>query len=150
MPTFIVSRAQPEDVTLLKAIELECVLSPWTLDAYVSEQQRDDSIMLKAAESNGTIVGFILGRAPMGMEAEIYNIGTASESRRMGVGTLLMAEFRAICAQRRVSSIWLEVRQSNRSAIDFYSSHGFVPKGIRPNFYSEPTEGAELMSVSLG
>ena len=104
--------------------------------------------MLKANATDGTVVGFILGRSRPYGEAEIYNIGTTPQTRREGIGSMLLEEFRVICARNKASSIWLEVRVSNQTAIDFYQSNGFKRKGIRTNFYSNPTEDAELMCLS--
>jgi ribosomal-protein-alanine N-acetyltransferase len=62
---------------------------------------------------------------------------------------MLIDQFRVICMERRISTIWLEVRSKNRAAIAFYESHGFHKKGVRPNFYSNPTEDADLMAITL-
>jgi ribosomal-protein-alanine N-acetyltransferase len=143
-----VGRVEPRDIPQIKKIEDECGLSPWTVEAYVTEQLHPDSVMLKAYLDDGTIVGFLAGRSPAGGEAEILNIGTALAFQRKGIGSALIGEFRSICTERQVSAIWLEVRSSNIKAIDFYKSHGFVTKGRRPNFYSNPTEDADLMELT--
>ena len=128
---------------------MECRLSPWTIGGYKAEQGHRDSIMLKAHVEEGPIVGFIVGRAPMAGAGEILNIGTALKFQRQGIGSMLIEHFCAICNERSVSAIWLEVRVTNQTAIDFYKSHQFIKKGVRPDFYSNPTEDADIMALVL-
>ncbi|MEO8573988.1 MAG: ribosomal protein S18-alanine N-acetyltransferase [Pyrinomonadaceae bacterium] len=149
MKKCIISKAGHGDIPDIKAIEVACELSPWTIGAYEAEQKHRQSVMLKSIGEGGTIVGFLVGRAQEGGEAELLNIGTAPDFQRQGVGSTLIEEFCAICLQRRVSMIWLEVRASNLKAIYFYKSHGFIKKGIRPNFYSNPIEDADLMALTF-
>ena len=149
MDTFIISKVRSSDVPDIKKIEVECGLSPWTIAAYETEQRHPDAVMLKVSVEDGSIVGFVVGRAPVGGDGEILNIGTALACQRQGIGSMLIEEFRRICTERRLSTIWLEVRSSNRPAIDFYRSRGFIRKGVRPNFYSNPTEDADLMVCAL-
>jgi [ribosomal protein S18]-alanine N-acetyltransferase len=149
MENLTIAKVELADIPELKTIEIECSLSPWTISAYEDEQRRADSVMLKMQSADGGIVGFIVGRVPAHGEAAIYNIGTKSKYRRQGVGSNLLGQFRNVCVERQMSSIWLEVRVSNRPAIDFYESHGFVSKGLRRNFYSNPMEDAILMALAL-
>ncbi len=150
MERYTIVKTVLKDVPDLKRIEIECGLSPWTLDAYESELERPDSVMLNAQLLDGRVIGFILGRAPLGGgDAEIYNLGVATALRRDGIGSMLVDRFRSICIERGVSAIWLEVRDSNSAAISFYRSHGFFKKGVRSNFYSNPRENAVLMLMSV-
>ena len=144
-----VSPARSEDVPELKRIEIECMLSPWTPESYLREITREGSVVLKAENREGSIMGFILGRAARAGEAAIFNIGTAVAFRRMGVGSILLEEFRKQSVARGSLEIWLEVRSTNETAINFYLARGFVRRGIRPNFYSNPTDNALIMSLTL-
>jgi [ribosomal protein S18]-alanine N-acetyltransferase len=142
--------ARIEDIPLLKAVEVECKLSAWSRTAYEAELKRPDAIILTAV-TDSNIVGFIAGRRPLIMDAdaEINNVGVLREFRGKGVGSRLIQEFTRICVARRAAMIWLEVRPSNHAAIALYRRHGFVPRGIRRNFYQDPIEDAQLMSLSL-
>jgi [ribosomal protein S18]-alanine N-acetyltransferase len=143
--SYSISKAQLSDIPVLKRIEIACGLSPWSIPAYESGLKQPTSVMLTAREDDGSIVGFLVGRAFLRADGEIQNIGTLSGSRRRGIGSALLNAFKEICRERQVSGIWLEVRSSNRSAIDFYRSHGFEKKGVRPKFYTDPVENAHLM-----
>lgn len=144
-----ITKARLKDIPDLKAIELDCGLSPWTYAAYQTELKRPDSIILVARNDNATL-GFIAGRVPLApqTDAEINNIGVLPEFRNRGLGSTLLKNFREVCSERGARVIWLEVRPSNSAAIALYRSHGFIARGIRPDFYREPAEDAELMSLS--
>lgn len=151
MENYTIDRAHYRDAANLKAIEIECGLSPWTIEAYESEFGRPEAVLLAARTRESGIIGFLAGRIPLseGGAAEIYNIGARPSFRRRKIGSMLLEEFRSLCVDRHISAIWLEVRATNHAAIEFYRAHGFVSDGSRPNFYSSPTEDAELMSWSL-
>ena len=58
-------------------------------------------------------------------------------------------EICAVCRERRVENIWLEVRESNTRAIVFYTRNGFERVQTRTNFYENPREHAILMRLRL-
>ena len=132
-------------------IEIACRLSPWTREGYEAEVVRNDSVALVARTDYGDAIGFIIGRILPLSEgvAEIYNIGILPHMRRLGIGKGLLSEFLDKCGTQSVSEVWLEARISNVEAINFYRINGFETNGIRPNFYENPTEDAQLMTLKL-
>ena len=54
-----------------------------------------------------------------------------------------------ICRSNGVEDIFLEVRESNVSARALYVKLGFAEIGKRKKYYSNPTEDAILMKLSL-
>ena len=46
--------------------------------------------------------------------------------------------------------MFLEVRESNQSAIAFYAKHGFNKMGRRASYYHDPEEAAIVMEIKLG
>ena len=143
---YTISRAGADDIDSLKRLEVACELSPWTIEDYRAELERHDSVMLIARTPKLGVVGFIVGRIPEDGEAEIYNIGIDPSWRRQKIGGSLLDEFFSICTRRAIAAIWLEVRATNEPAISFYISRGFTERGVRPGFYSNPTEDAVVMS----
>jgi [ribosomal protein S18]-alanine N-acetyltransferase len=150
MSEVTITKAQPEDVPDLKAIEVECGLSPWRPESYKSELKRPDSVILTAFINN-KMIGFIAGRVPVDVkgDAEINNIGVLPDFRGRGIGKTLLDRFRGAAIQRGARAIWLEVRASNSSAISLYRSLGFVARGVRRSFYRDPVEDAQLMALSV-
>ena len=69
--------------------------------------------------------------------------------RRQGVGEALIRELLERCRMRQLSFVTLEVREHNEPAIALYSKLGFVPVGLRKNYYEAPKENALLMTLTF-
>jgi ribosomal-protein-alanine N-acetyltransferase len=106
-------------------------------------------VLALVREDDRKVIGFIIGRQ-VGGEAEILNAAVIVARRRKGEGGALlkavMDEFRA----RRVSRVFLEVRESNAGAIAFYHELGFQAIGVRKGYYRGPSESATVMELWLG
>jgi ribosomal-protein-alanine N-acetyltransferase len=76
-------------------------------------------------------------------------VGVLEDFRRHGVGTSLLESFLDISKAFGVSKVFLEVRHSNVPAILFYAAHGFEKTGERKNFYSDPVENADTMTLAV-
>lgn len=64
--------------------------------------------------------------------------------KRQGIGTKLLKELE----KNNIKNITLEVRESNKVAINFYKKNGFVITSIRKNYYGD--ENGYLMLKELG
>ena len=73
---------------------------------------------------------------------EILAIATIEEYRNKGIAQELLAKI-------RIKNIFLEVRESNQTAINFYKKNKFKEISIRKNYYSEPTENAVIMKLEV-
>jgi len=49
------------------------------------------------------------------------------------------------CMNNSINRVTLEVRESNYEAKKLYKKMGFEVAGKRPNYYTKPTENAEIM-----
>jgi ribosomal-protein-alanine N-acetyltransferase len=145
-----------ESVEIVKQIEIECGLSPWTVEDYKQELLRKDSIALISKNKN-IVNGFLAARLIMqkhsisdfSNEAEIYNIAVTSEFRKQGIGQALLDSFLSRAKAQNVSKVFLEVRESNYTAINFYQRNKFIKCGKRKNFYSSPLEDGIVMQLDL-
>ena len=75
---------------------------------------------------------------------EIEYIIVDVEYRKRGIGTLLLNEIE----QKGIKNITLEVRESNKEAIEFYKKNGYRIEAIRKNYYG--SENGYLMLKELG
>lgn len=114
----------------------------WTHEDVAPESRRD--LRFRVAEGEGRICGLIVFRR-MADEAEILNLAVESNRRRRGIGSWLIREAIAECKSSGVKRIFLEVRESNRGAREFYASMGFRDMGRRKNYYQQPVEDALLL-----
>ena len=71
---------------------------------------------------------------------EILAIATVEEYRNKGIAQELLDKI-------KMKDIFLEVRESNQVAINFYKKNRFKEISIRKNYYSEPTENAVIMKL---
>ena len=82
-------------------------------------------------------------------EGNLVSIGVAKDCREMGIAAELLDITYEMALARGVTSINLEVRESNEPAICMYEKEGFQLVGKRPGFYQNPTEDALLYIKSL-
>ena len=151
MNTPSVSPVGKGDIPDLMRIAFSCSLGYWSEHDLEYAVEDAESIVLGLYDPNGQIIGFISGRisGKRDQPAEIYNIGILPELRRRGSGSLLLDAFIRKSIDAGASDVWLEVRDSNHAATQFYISKGFTVSGRRRNFYSEPREDAILMTLRL-
>ena len=73
---------------------------------------------------------------------EILAIATIEEYRNKGIAQKLLNKI-------KIKNIFLEVRESNQTAINFYKKNKFKEISIRKNYYSKPTENAIIMKLEV-
>ena len=73
---------------------------------------------------------------------EILAIATIEEYRNKGIAQELLDKI-------KIKDIFLEVRESNQVAINFYKKNNFKEISIRKNYYSEPNENAIIMKLEV-
>ena len=75
---------------------------------------------------------------------EIMKIATLPEFREKGIGRLLIQEI-----LKYKMGIFLEVRENNKIARNFYLKCGFEEVGKRKNYYSDTKEAAIIMQKNI-
>ena len=73
---------------------------------------------------------------------EILAIATIEKYRNKDIAQELLDKI-------KTKDIFLEVRESNQTAINFYKKNNFKEIRIRKNYYSEPTENAIIMKLEV-
>jgi [ribosomal protein S18]-alanine N-acetyltransferase len=101
------------------------------------------------SERDGSVSGIVVGRQVLD-EAEILNLAVRRGVRRQGEGRALVGRVLQQFAERQVSRVFLEVRESNAGAIAFYRGLGFEAVGLRRAYYHDPTAAATVMELLLG
>jgi ribosomal-protein-alanine acetyltransferase len=92
--------------------------------------------------------GFIVAHELAG-EWEIENIAVSPATRRRGLGTRLIGEFFDTVRSLGASTVFLEVRESNKEARLFYEKCGLAEIGRRTRYYAQPEEDAIVYRLSL-
>lgn len=135
------------DLPAVAALEQAVFQSPWS--------QR--SLSLLCSESGfGAVVSDDAGNALAygGMltvldEGQITNIATHPRYRRQGYAARVLKRLLAEARARALTTVSLEVRESNVAAIALYTGFGFDIVGKRNHFYTNPREHALVMVCHL-
>ena len=98
------------------------------------------------AKLDTEIVGFA-GILKICDEANIMNIVTKVNKRRLGIGTKLLQALIASAKEQNCTSIILEVNENNKPAIKLYEKYNFIRIGLRKKYYNN-TDDAILMSLA--
>ncbi len=100
------------------------------------------------AIENGVRVGYVSSWIDV-QRAEILNLFVTKKYRNKGIGKSLVNQVIKICVQKEVTHLSLEVRTSNKSAINLYRSLGFRKVLVREKYYQDG-EDAILMVRKIG
>ena len=121
-------------------IENACFAHPWSRKDLEAQLSIDTSHFI-VASLNDRAVGY-MGLQIFSGEGYVTNVAVLPKYRGQGIAQALIKEQ----MKNDMSFITLEVRESNAPAINLYTKMGFVNVGIRPDFYSDPTENAIIMT----
>ncbi|MGD0772364.1 MAG: ribosomal protein S18-alanine N-acetyltransferase [Candidatus Solibacter sp.] len=130
-----IRRGGAEDLEAVAAIQQASPgAARWNVADYLEQDFR-------VAMEGNCIVGFLVARTVATDEREILNLAVAPDFRRKGVARALVDA--ALGAFR--GSVFLEVRESNAVALEFYKSLGFKELSRRKGYYDSPVETAIVM-----
>jgi ribosomal-protein-alanine N-acetyltransferase len=87
------------------------------------------------ALNNEMIIGFLIGIRTTPNTARILMLAIEDSHRKQGIGSALLEQFIREMKQQNVTRVELEVRTSNKSALRFYQSRGFLLQDTLQQFY---------------
>ncbi|OCG41942.1 ribosomal protein S18-alanine N-acetyltransferase [Gilliamella sp. Bif1-4] len=140
---------------LIEAFELEqiCHAIPWSKQTFLSNQ--GECYLNFKITINNQMVGFCICQY-VADEANLFNIAIHPDFRKQGLARKLLNHLidRLITIKSPcpISTLWLEVRQSNTPAIKLYHTLGFNQITIRKNYYPTTNgkqEDAIIMAYTL-
>ncbi|MBF7072453.1 ribosomal protein S18-alanine N-acetyltransferase [Glaciecola sp. MH2013] len=113
---------------------------PWRFDTFEGSALNGRSLV---AVKNEVVVGYSLLSSVLDEET-LEDIAVLPAFRKQGVGRSLVEASVTQAKKRGQKVIFLEVRQSNESAIAMYRSLGFELIGERKNYYDAAPQVAEI------
>ena len=139
------------DLPVVISIERRSFGSPWSPGMFVLEMSKDSSVTLAAVLDDRPVAYAVFSRYDSAWH--LMNIAVAPEHRRHGIASTLiegaLAEIDPGTEPDRTGvtgmPVTLEVRPSNRSAIELYETFGFRTYGFRKGYYSDNGEDAMIM-----
>lgn len=126
------------------AIEQQVFPSPWSLSLYLNELSQPATRAYFVAVSDEHVIGYAGLMIVVG-EGHVTTIGVDPSWQRRGIGRKLLLTLALAAKERGAEDLTLEVRMSNAGAQALYHEFGFVPAGIRKNYYAEVHEDAIVM-----
>lgn len=97
----------------------------------------DPAVIISGDEHGFAIGHFVLD------EAELRMIVIAPDQRGRGRGRIILNQFEAMAQAKGVTSIFLEVGESNQAARALYLGSGYQEIGNRANYYKRTDGKAE-------
>jgi ribosomal-protein-alanine N-acetyltransferase len=82
-------------------------------------------------------------------ELHVINIATHPDFRRRGAARALLDAALEHAVRGKARLVLLEVRRSNRAAIELYRARGFSVMGIRRAYYADNSEDAIEMMLAI-
>ena len=139
----MIQKMNQDHVAAVAALEKLCFSDPWSESSVAYELTNPLSLWLVAVK-DGEVAGYI-GSQSVPPESDVMNIAVHPGHRRRGIGEALVAELVRQLQRSGNTSLTLEVRASNESAIALYHKLGFCQVGRRPNYYRNPREDALIL-----
>ncbi len=133
------------DLDRVAAIERAVFPEPWTRDCFRLDMTLPGVLCLVAEEA-GDVAGYLIAWRDQG--AHVANIAVAPGFRRRGIGAALMEAADEYGRSHGECRLWLEVRERNLDAQQFYLELGFGETGRRPGYYTNG-EDALLFSRTI-
>lgn len=143
-----IRKATKEDIGQIIVIEKESFSSPWTEETFLEEFSNNLLAYYSVVELENEIVGYT-GMWIILDEAHITNVAIHPKARGQKLGELAMRHLMGIAKYHGAKRMTLEVRTSNKIAINLYNKLNFKEYGYRKNYYSDPVENAIIMWVDL-
>jgi ribosomal-protein-alanine N-acetyltransferase len=100
------------------------------------------------AEHDDAVSGYVIAHHAVD-EAEILNLGVAPARQQKGIGRALVQAMLVRLRQVGVTTVFLEVRESNAVARRLYGELGFAHVGRRRDYYRRPVEDAVVLRATI-
>ncbi len=126
-----VRKALPEELKMVAEIERLSFSRPWSLESIKSFYYRKTSDIYVWRDRN-RISGYIIAEHVLRSGRDYIGLQLIPFIRKMGIGTLVVSRSSDEGIRRLgVDTIYLEVRESNEAAYQFYLKNGFEEYGRR-------------------
>jgi len=137
MQSLLVRECREKDIGDILKIEKESFSDCWRKETLEKELSLSFSYFL-VAEVNKEVVGYLISWI-IDEVCELNRIAVSKRFRGKGVGKKLITSLINFCLEKKVKEVFLEVRESNFTAIRFYESFGFKKISTRKNYYGRET-----------
>ena len=152
MPDWHLEAITPQDLDKILTIDHAAFKRPWHRKSFLEELAFDNAynyaVRAQLVDQRMEIIAYVFLRILL-TEMHILRIAVAKEFQDRGVATWLLQQCFRLAKQKKVYSVFIEVRPTNKSAIALYRKSGFQLLGSRPRYYPETGEDALVMVKHL-
>ncbi|MFH1516031.1 MAG: ribosomal protein S18-alanine N-acetyltransferase [bacterium] len=136
-----------DDLDDVMQIEESSFSAPWSRYTFEFDLLHNPHASYFVIMKDGLLVGYagLWIFEPVG---HIINMAVVDEFRHQKLASAMLEHVIEFGWNTGVESFTLEVRESNKAAIELYQSHGFINVGIRPRYYDDNDEDALIMRIS--
>lgn len=147
-PGISIRPLRPEDIDAVVSIESAAFSTPWSPETFSGLIGREAVELVVMTDDHAGVIGYAVLWCILD-QGELANLALATPRRGEGLGGLLLRYVLRVAETRGVRKLFLEVRASNRRAVDLYRTQGFEQVGVRKGYYERPREDALVMMVRL-
>ena len=127
------------DLPQVLELQRELASQDWNEKQFLSEIRASYAYCV-VCEDDGKLLGYAIFHL-LGPDSELLSIATRTSEQRKGIGSqLLKAGLDKLTESG--DQCFLEVRDGNAKARDFYEKHGFKLYSVRKKYYSDGEDAA--------
>ena len=152
-PDWTIEPATLGSVSEILKIEEACFSAPWTRKMLEAELSGNPFAHFLVARPKGVaggsaepLVGYLCYWIVF-EEVRLMKLAVIESMRHRGIAKSLVATALHTGISQSAHRAVLEVRASNRAALQLYEKFGFSQTAIRPKYYANPEEDAVLMEL---
>jgi len=150
-------RFKPSDLDCVIRVNRECLPENYTALFFINLYKRFPGTFI-VAEADGEIVGYIMCRIETGIpsfkvlgitkKGHVISVAVLPSHQRKGIGYALIREAMQAMVNYKAKECYLEVRESNLSALHLYNKLGFETARTLRNYYADG-EAAFVLAIHL-
>lgn len=136
------------DLDAVIAIEEKVYPYPWTRGIFYDCLRI--GYLCRVLEKNGKLVAYSIMSVAVA-ESHLLTLVVAVDEQRKGYGKKMLNEMIQQAVSDTANTMYLEVRTSNKAAIQLYHQRGFNELGVRNNYYpaEHGREDALMLALDL-
>ena len=142
----IIRKFVPKDLRRVYEIENMSFDQSYGIDMF--QQLYGMGIGFLVAEKDDYVIGYVMFWIKYENQGHIISIAVDKNYRRIGAGTKLLVKAISYLSLSKIDAIYLEVKEHNIPAREFYKKFHFIEDRIVPGYY-ENGEGAVIMYLPL-
>jgi ribosomal-protein-alanine N-acetyltransferase len=139
-----------EDLDRVMEAEVRAYSFPWSRGNFL-DSLRSGYVAELLESPAQALLGYYVAM-PGVDELHLLNLTVSPDFQRAGLGRQLLDRLEAQARERRLPTLWLEVRASNTRARYLYGARGFAEQGVRRGYYPAGglrREDAVVMKLDL-